>query len=85
MCLTSSNLVFARREPGAEAVAATLRAKGLAVEVAENRVRVGSGGDDGELADALRDAIADAGAPLRRMEPARQSLEDLFLDEVYGT
>ncbi len=65
-------------------VVADLERRGLSVEVERNRLRL-TGAADEVLADALRDAVADAGAPLRRMEPVRQSLEDLFLDEVYGS
>jgi len=61
-----------------------LRQRGLTVKVERQRLHL-TGADDDALADALRDAVADAGAPLRRMEPVRQSLEDLFLDEVYGS
>lgn len=63
-------------------VVADLRHKGLTVHVDRNRLRV-AGAPDDMLADLLRDAIADAGASLRRMEPVRQSLEDLFLNEAY--
>lgn len=67
---------------GVETVLADLTRRGIAVEQRGNRLLL-SGAADDVLADALRDAIADAGAPLRKLEPARQSLEDLFLDEVY--
>ncbi len=67
---------------GHEAVMADLSRRGLSVEMERNKLKL-SGASDDVLADALRDAIADSGASLRRLEPARQSLEDLFLDEVY--
>jgi ABC-2 type transport system ATP-binding protein len=72
-------------DEGVELVASTLRASGYEVELDRNRVRVGSDEPIDQLADALRDAIAEHDVPLRRMEPVTQSLEDLFLDEVYGS
>jgi len=76
-------------DEGVDDVVATLTARGFEAVAARNRIEL-TGRVDAvaaspqELADALRDAIADHGVPLRRMEPARQTLEDLFLDEVYA-
>lgn len=70
-------------EEGAELVAATLRHAGIEVELQRNRLRIGGNLPAEQLADAVRDAVAEHGVPLRRLEASRQSLEDLFLDEVY--
>ena len=76
-------------DEGVDDVVATLQSRGFAAVASRNSIQL-SGLASGlavapeVLADALRDAIADHGVPLRRMEPTRQSLEDLFLDEVYS-
>ncbi len=72
-------------DSGVEHVAASLQRSGYAVTIERNTVRVGTNEPLEQLADALRDAIAENAAPLRRMEPVKQTLEDLFLDEVYGS
>lgn len=72
-------------DDGAEQVAAALRNAGYIVDVTRNRLRIGSEQPVEQIADAVRDALADTGVPLRRLEASRQSLEDLFLDEVYGS
>lgn len=76
-------------DEGVDDVVATLRSRGFAAGASHNRIEItglASGGSTTAeiLADAMRDAIADHGVPLRRMEPSRQTLEDLFLDEVYA-
>lgn len=74
-------LVDVPDRPGAlDAVAATLVAAGLGVE-RDGPVLVVRGGDAEEVLDAVRDAVADAGARLRRLQARRRSLEDLFADE----
>lgn len=76
-------------DEGVDDVVATLRSRGFAAGASHNRIEI-TGLASGQpttaeaLADAMRDAIADHGVPLRRMEPSRQTLEDLFLDEVYA-
>jgi ABC-2 type transport system ATP-binding protein len=61
---------------GHEALAERLRAAGLAVElVAEALVVVGE-----EPYDLVRDAVADLGLGLRRLEPRRRTLEDVYLE-----
>lgn len=77
-------------DEGVSDVVATLRSRGFDASASHNRIEIdqrvkGALATPDELADALRDAIADHGVPLRRMEPARQTLEDLFLDEVYAS
>jgi len=66
--------------PGSiDAVAARLRAAGLDVQHDPGFTRMdvlGASADD--IADAVRDAIADSGARTRRIEQRRRKLEDLF-------
>jgi ABC-2 type transport system ATP-binding protein len=66
--------------PGSiDAVAARLRAAGLEVQHDPGFTRMdvlGASADD--IADAVRDAIADSGARTRRIEQRRRKLEDLF-------
>ena len=65
-------------------VAAALRATGLDVRDDGSRLIVGAEHGADELADVVRDAIATVGAPLRRLSPMQNSLEDIFLAEVHG-
>ncbi|HEV8298150.1 MAG TPA: ABC transporter ATP-binding protein [Acidimicrobiales bacterium] len=58
-------------------VAGALAARGVTADVDGSRVMV-HGADDQTL-DAVRDAVAEVGAGLRRLEPRRLSLEDVFL------
>ena len=67
-------------EEGEVALAASLVARGLKA-VADGRTVLVAIEDDRPY-DAVRDAIADLGLPLVRMEQRRQSLEDLFRDEA---
>ena len=62
-------------------VTAALRALGMAVEPYERALLVSgtSGQADGFVALAVRDALADAGASLRRLQARRTTLEDVFL------
>jgi len=66
--------------PGSiDAVAARLRAAGLTVAHEEGLARMevlGASSDD--IADAVRDAVADSHARVRRIEQRRRKLEDLF-------
>jgi ABC-2 type transport system ATP-binding protein len=66
-------------EEGEDALAAALEARGLQA-VADGRTVLIKLDDDRPY-DIVRDAIADLGLPLVRMEQRRQSLEDLFRDE----
>jgi len=60
------------------AVLAGLRARGLTVTAEGSRlVVVGAG--SGDVYDAVRDEVADAGAGLRRLHRRTASLEDVFL------
>ena len=63
-------------DEGHEALAERLRAAGLEAEVVGETVLVS--GDDPH--DAVRDAVADLGLGLRRLEPRRRTLEDVYLE-----
>lgn len=63
-------------------VASALRTAGLVVEEQRDRLVVGTTEPAEQLIDAVRDAVAAAQAPLRRLYPVEQSLEELFLTEV---
>lgn len=68
---------------GADQLVTVLEAQGLDVEVDGQRLTVGQDRDPDEIADQVRDALVQTGAPLRKLVPRQQSLEDLFLEEVY--
>jgi len=63
-------------DDGHEALAERLRAAGLGAEVVGETVLVS--GDDPH--DTVRDAVADLGLGLRRLEPRRRTLEDVYLE-----
>ncbi len=67
-------------EEGADALANALVARELQA-VADGRTVLLSVRDDAQY-DIVRDIIAELGLPLVRMEQRRQSLEDLFADEI---
>src|SRR5271155_3641331 len=56
-----------------------LRARGLTVTLAQRTLLVPLGGDD--TYDVVRDAVADLGLPLCRLEQRRHQVEELFRDE----
>ncbi len=60
-----------------DAVERTLRRDGIEVERVGTTLRLGGVGPD-ELSDRARDAVADAGARIRRLEARRRTLADLF-------
>lgn len=60
-----------------DAVERALRAAGIALERVGTTLRLG-GLERDELCDRARDAAADAGARIRRLETHRRSLADLF-------
>jgi ABC-2 type transport system ATP-binding protein len=63
-----------------EVVAAALAAGGWAVQRDGARLVVAAPTEAEDAAfDAVRDAVADAGAALRRLQPRRASLEEVFL------
>jgi ABC-2 type transport system ATP-binding protein len=67
-------------DEGSDALAVALVAQGLAVVVDGRRVLVAFAGDG--TYDTIRDAVAELGLSLVRLEQRRHSLEDLFRDEV---
>jgi len=67
-------------EEGREALVTRLTERGLEA-VADGRLVLVALGDD-TVYDAVRDAVADLGLPLVRLEQRRHSLEDLFRGEV---
>lgn len=60
-----------------DVVESTLRRGGIEVERVGTTLRLG-GSDPDELSDRVRDAVADAGARIRRLEARRRTLADLF-------
>ncbi len=60
-----------------DAVESTLRGTGIEVERTGTTLRLGGAGRD-ELSDRARDAVADAGARIRRLEARQRTLADLF-------
>ena len=70
-------------EEGADALAGALVGRGLQA-VADGRTVLLAVAEEGQY-DIVRDAIADLGLPLVRLEQRRQSLEDLFRDDVPAT
>ncbi len=60
-----------------DAVERTLRGTGIEVERTGTTLRLGGAGRD-ELSDRARDAVADAGARIRRLEARQRTLADLF-------
>ena len=60
-----------------DVVESTLRRGGIEVERVGTTLRLG-GRDPDELSDLARDAVADAGARIRRLEARRRTLADLF-------
>jgi ABC-2 type transport system ATP-binding protein len=77
-------LVEVADRPGAvEAVATLIRGRGLAVETVGGLLTVESDDDDAAL-DAVRDAVAEAGARLRSLGGRHRRLEDVFTDAEPG-
>jgi len=64
-------------EAGAEELARRLVAAGASVEADGQRLEVTPGGD--EVADAIRDGVAELGLALLRLQRRRVTLEDVFL------
>ncbi|RZV48059.1 MAG: ABC transporter ATP-binding protein [Acidimicrobiales bacterium] len=69
---------------GVEGAIASMERRGLVIRAERDRLRIGGDLPPDKLADAVRDSIAENDATLRRLMPVQQTLEDLFLDEVYG-
>jgi len=64
-------------------LASALRSSGLEIDEQRDRILVGTTEAAEDLVDAIRDAVAAVQAPLRRLYPVEQSLEELFLTEVH--
>jgi ABC-2 type transport system ATP-binding protein len=60
--------------------ASGIRARQAGIEYASDEFIVDRDGD--HALDAIRDAAAETGAPLRLLRPATRSLEDLYVDSV---
>ncbi|WP_419916244.1 ABC transporter ATP-binding protein [Candidatus Poriferisodalis sp.] len=60
-----------------KAVESSLRSAGIDVQRTGTVLRLGGAGRD-ELSDRARDAVADAGARIRRLEARQRTLADLF-------
>jgi ABC-2 type transport system ATP-binding protein len=63
-----------------EELAAALAARGLTVSPEGRRLLVRADLHPDDLADRIRDALVDSGAPVRRVQPRSASLEEVFLD-----
>jgi len=74
--------VVAEVESDADAVLGQLTSVGWKATADGNRITVDVMGDVDLTLDAVRDAVANVGAPLRSLAPRRVSLEQIFLREV---
>lgn len=77
-----TGVVAVEVEEGAAALMTALVGRGLQA-VADGRTVLLAVGEDAQY-DVIRDAIAELGLPLVRLEQRRQSLEDLFRDDLPG-
>lgn len=65
---------------GTDELAADLRARGFDVEIERARIVIEVAPDElDDALDAVRDAVADTGVPLRSLQPRRRTLEQVFL------
>lgn len=71
-------------DEGADALAAELVRRGCTVGADGRRLLVQGGASPEHLADLLRDALADSGVPVRRLQPRSASLEEVFLGVAGG-
>jgi ABC-2 type transport system ATP-binding protein len=76
----ASQVLLIEVDEGADRLLAELTRRGLQPRPYERAVLVGLDGD--ETYDAVRDAVADLGLPLNRLEQRRRRVEELFRDEV---
>ena len=78
--LGDSSGVVVELDSGADAVASGVRDRGFEVAVEHGRLVLEVNADDLDRAlDAVRDAVAENGAPLRSLQPRRRTLEQVFL------
>ena len=75
-----TGLLAVEVEEGRDALAAALTARDLEVVIDGRLVMVALDGE--RTYDLVRDAVADLGLPLVRIEQRRHTLEDLFRDQV---
>jgi len=76
----ASQVLLIEVDEGADRLQAELARRGLQPRPYERAVLVGLDGD--ETYDAVRDAVADLGLPLNRLEQRRRRVEELFRDEL---
>jgi ABC-2 type transport system ATP-binding protein len=74
-----SQVLLIEVDEGSDQLLAELARRGLQPRPFERAVLVGLDGD--ETYDAVRDAVADLGLPLNRLEQRRRRVEELFRDE----
>jgi ABC-2 type transport system ATP-binding protein len=77
-----SQVLLIEVDEGADRLLAELGRRGLEPRAYERAVLVRLDGD--ETYDAVRDAVADLGLPLNRLEQRRRRVEELFRDEQTG-
>src|SRR6478736_1187182 len=82
-CTERTGVLAVEVEEGADALAGALVGRGLQA-VADGRTVLLAVAEEGQY-DIVRDSIADMGLALVRLEQRRQSLEDLFRDDVPAT
>jgi ABC-2 type transport system ATP-binding protein len=76
----ASEVLLVEVEEGGELLAAELTSRGLMPVPQQRGLLIQLAGE--QTYDAVRDAIADLGLPLSRMEQRRHRLEELFQDEA---
>ena len=77
--ITLELVEVAEPDTSVETVESALRSGGLEVRREQTTLRLRGAGFD-ELCDRARDAVATAGARIRRLETLRRTLEDIFED-----
>ena len=76
----ASEVLLVEVEEGTDLLAAELAARGLIAVPQQRGLLIQLAGE--QTYDAVRDAVADLGLPLGRMEQRRHRLEELFRDEL---
>lgn len=71
--------LFLEVDGNRDALVAELERRGIAVRLERHGVAIE--GSDASVYDQVRDALVEAGAPLRRMAPHRRALTELFAHE----
>jgi ABC-2 type transport system ATP-binding protein len=78
----AEQLIAVQVDEGAEELLARLRRDGLIVDVDGADLVVHIAGDQDGALDSVRDAIADLGLPLHRLQQRRHRVEELFQDNA---